>query len=185
MFTGIIEQTGQVTGIRNGTLTIRAKLPAKVGDSVAVNGVCLTVVANRAGKVRFDVLEETLRRTNFGALRAGSLVNMERPLRAAGRLDGHFVQGHVDGTGKVRSWKGEQLEIIAPVSLMKYVVEKGSIAIDGISLTVAAVGRNWFRVCIIPHTRQVTNLRARRVGEAVNLEIDILAKYVERLLRRR
>ena len=182
MFTGIIEQTGEVIAAGNGALRIRAKMPVRIGDSVAINGACLTVAGKRGTTLRFDVLEETVRRTNFGELRAGRLVNLERPLRADGRLDGHFVQGHVDGIGRVRRWEkaGNDyvLEVSVPRRLMKYFVEKGSVAIDGISLTVAGVGRDWIRAWIIPHTRAVTNLRARKVGDAVNLEVDILAKYV-------
>jgi riboflavin synthase len=193
MFTGIVEEAGEVAAIKPGRksteLTVRCKANARIGNSVAVNGACLTVVGRRGHALRFDVLNETIRRTNFGELQSGSLVNLERPLRADGHLDGHFVQGHVDGTGCVRRWekvgKDYVLEVTAPQALMKYVVEKGSIAVDGISLTVAGVGRDWFRIWIIPHTRVVTNLRARRVGEAVNLEVDILAKYVERILGRR
>jgi len=193
MFTGIVEETGQVVRIEPGKtsteLTIRAGKVARTlrrSDSIAINGVCLTVVAKRGRQVRFDVLNETLRRSNFGELRPGSLVNLERPLSAAGRLDGHFVQGHVDGTGVVRRFeavgKDYVLEVDSPRQLLRYIVEKGSIAIDGISLTVAGVGKNWIRVWIIPHTRAITNLRTRRIGEKVNLEVDILAKYVERAL---
>lgn len=193
MFTGIVEEAGEVVAIRPGRksteLTVRCQANARLGNSVAVNGACLTVVGKRGRALRFDVLNETIRRTNFGELQSGSLVNLERPLRADGHLDGHFVQGHVDGTGRVRRWekvgKDYVLEVTAPQALMKYVVEKGSIAVDGISLTVAGVGRDWFRIWIIPHTRVVTNLRSRQVGEAVNLEVDILAKYVERILGRR
>jgi riboflavin synthase len=173
-------------------LYIRAKSIVRglrVGNSVAVNGTCLTVVAKRGGLLKFDVLNETLRRTNLGAVKHSTLVNLERPLRADGRLDGHFVQGHVDGTGIVRRWdrvgKDYVLEIRTARPLMKYVVEKGSIAVDGISLTVAAVGNDWFRVWIIPHTREVTNLCQRRAGDKVNLEADILAKYVERSIKGR
>jgi riboflavin synthase len=193
MFTGIVEGTGEVVGIRPGRksteLVIRAPFAPRVGASIAVNGACLTVVARRGSRVQFDVLNETMRRTNFGALHTGSLVNLERPLRADARLDGHFVQGHVDATGRVRRWekvgKDYVLEVTAARSLMKYIVEKGSVAIDGISLTIAGLGRDWFRVWIIPHTRAVTNLRGRESGDAVNLEVDILAKYVEHLLHRR
>jgi riboflavin synthase len=192
MFTGIVEEAGTVASIKPGRksreLMVRGRMTARIGDSVAVNGACLTVVGKRGRQLRFDVLNETIRRTNFGELRAGSLVNLERPLRADGRLDGHFVQGHVDATGRVRRWekvgKDFVLEVAAPRSLMKYIVEKGSIAVDGISLTVAGVGRDWFRVWIIPHTWAVTNLRGRHVGEAVNLEVDILAKYVLKCLRK-
>ena len=196
MFTGIVEEAGQVEQIRAGKrsteLTVRAFRigPAlRVGNSVAVNGACLTVVGARRGVLKFDVLNETLQRTNLEFVQRGSLVNLERPLRADARLDGHFVLGHVDARGKVRRFerdgKDYVLDIKAPPSVMRYVVEKGSIAVDGISLTVASVGRNWFRIWIIPHTREVTNLQAYRVGTCVNLEADILGKYVEQLLGRR
>jgi riboflavin synthase len=196
MFTGIVEEAGRAERVSPGPksthLSIRAKSIPKglrVGNSVAVNGACLTVIAKRGGLLRFDVLNETLRRTNLGKVTRGALVNLERPLKADGRLDGHFVQGHVDGTGVVRRWeqvgKDYVLEINTPRALMKYIVEKGSIAIDGISLTVAAVGRDWFRVWIIPHTREVTNLAARREGDQVNLEADVLAKYVEKSIQGR
>lgn len=193
MFTGIVEEAGQVVslvpGRKSSELTLRARrivASLRTGSSIAVNGACLTVVAKRGRHLRFDILNETIRRTNFGTLRPGSLVNLERPLRADARLDGHFVQGHVDGTGTVRRWersgKDYVLEVVASWTLMKYMVEKGSIAIDGISLTVAGVGRDWFRVWIIPHTKSLTNLSVRQVGDTVNLEVDILAKYIERML---
>ena len=189
MFTGIVEEAAVVERIRPGRksteLDIRVRKVARrirAGNSLAVNGACLTVAAKRGGVLKFDVLNETLRRTNFGALKRGDLVNVERPLRADARLDGHFVQGHVDATGTVRRFervgKDYVLEVGGPRSLMKYIVEKGSIAVDGISLTVAGVGRDWFRVWIIPHTREVTTLVGRRVGDRGNLEVDILAKYV-------
>jgi riboflavin synthase len=192
MFTGIVEQAGRVEAVRNAELLVRAKKVSRglmPGSSVAVNGACLTVVAARAGVLKFDVLEETWRRTNLGMLAPGNLVNLERALRADARLDGHFVQGHVDGTGRVRRYERDGadyvLAVTAPATLMKYIVEKGSIAVDGISLTVAAVGRDWFRMCIIPQTRAVTNLAARRVGELMNLEVDVLAKYLEKLMKGR
>jgi riboflavin synthase len=196
MFTGIVEEAGEVVEITSGRksteLTVRARVilsSVRTGSSVAVNGACLTVVGRRGRLLRFDVLNETIRRTNFGELKPASLVNLERPLRADGRLDGHFVQGHVDATGRVRRWervgKDYVLEVVTPRVLMKYVVEKGSISVDGISLTVAGVGRDWFRIWIIPHTRAITNLSVRQIGETVNLEVDILAKYVEQMLRRR
>ena len=195
MFTGIVEEAGQVVSIRSGKrsteLTVRAPRIGRfshIGNSVAVNGACLTVVARRLGALRFDVLNETLQRTNLEFVQEGSLVNLERPLRANARLDGHFVLGHVDGRGKVRAFKREGkdyvLDVEAPPAVMRYVVEKGSIAIDGISLTVAGVHRNWFRVWIIPHTREITNLQACRGGDRVNLEADILGKYVEQLMRK-
>ena len=196
MFTGIVEEAGQVEQIRAGKrsteLTVRASRigsALRVGNSVAVNGACLTVVGARRSVLKFDVLNETLRRTNLESVQRGSLVNLERPLRADARLDGHFVLGHVDARGKVRRFecdgKDYVLDIEAPPAVMRYVVEKGSIAVDGISLTVAGVGRNWFRIWIIPHTREVTNLQAYRGGTCVNLEADVLGKYVEHLLGRR
>jgi riboflavin synthase len=196
MFTGIVEEAGVVEKIRAGKrsteLTVRAPKigrSLRVGNSVAVNGACLTVVGSGGGTLKFDVLAETLRRTNLEFVRSGSLVNLERPLRADARLDGHFVLGHVDARGTVRRFEREGkdyvLDVGAPVSVMRYVVEKGSIAVDGISLTVAGVGRNWFRIWIIPHTREVTNLRACREGDLVNLEADILGKYVDQLMGKR
>jgi riboflavin synthase len=196
MFTGIIEEAGRVEQIKAGkrSTELRVRAPRigrhlRVGNSIAVNGACLTVVGARAGVLHFDVLTETLRRTNLEFAKPGSLVNLERPLRADARLDGHFVLGHVDGRGKVRRFEREGkdyvLDITAPPSVMKYIVEKGSIAIDGISLTVADMGRDWFRIWIIPHTRAVTNLSSRKAGDVVNLEADVLGKYVERLLGRK
>ena len=196
MFTGIVEEAGRVEKIRTGKrsteLTVRAPKigrALRVGNSVAVNGACLTVVGTGRGVLRFDVLNETLERTNLKFVRTGSLVNLERPLRADARLDGHFVLGHVDGRGRVRRWervgKDYVLEVAAPAPVMRYIVEKGSVAIDGISLTVAGLGRGWFRIWIIPHTRNITNLRACRVQDTVNLEADILGKYVDQLLRGR
>ena len=195
MFTGIVEEAGQVVRIHSGKhsteLTVRAPTIGRslhTGNSVAVNGACLTVVARRGSAFRFDVLNETLERTNLEFVREGSLVNLERPLHANARLDGHFVLGHVDGRGKVRQFKREGkdyvLDVEAPSSIMRYVVEKGSIAVDGISLTVAGVHRNWFRIWIIQHTREITNLQGCRDGDHVNLEADILGKYVDQLMRR-
>jgi riboflavin synthase len=195
MFTGIIEEAGRIEQIRPGRksteLSVRARKVTRglrVGSSLAASGACLTVVGARRGVLKFDVLNETLRRTNFTALKRGDLVNLERPLRVDARLDGHFVQGHVDGVGVVRRFervaKDYALEVSAPRALMRYIVEKGSIAVDGISLTIAAAKRNWFRVWIIPHTREVTNLSRSRAGDLVNLEVDILAKYVEKCLKR-
>ena len=193
MFTGIVEEAGRAEKIRQGPKSTELLIRSgnigrglRIGNSVAVNGTCLTVVERRRSLLRFDVLNETLRRTNLGDVKRGTLVNLERPMRADGRFDGHIVQGHVDGTGVIRRYERSGadyvLEIKAPKSLMRYIVEKGSVAVDGISLTVAGVGRNWFRVWIIPHTRGVTNLRACRAGVIVNLEADILGKYVEQLL---
>jgi riboflavin synthase len=199
MFTGIVEETGSVDRIKPAAdaieLTVRAKVCArglKIGDSLAVNGCCLTVakLATRgAGKlIRFDLLQETGKRTNLQFVRSGSLVNLERSLAVGGRLDGHFVTGHIDGIGKITRWeksgRDHVLEIAAPKEVTRYLVPKGSIAVDGISLTVAGVRRGGFRVWIIPHTYQVTALRERAVGDAVNLEADILGKYVRQFLAR-
>ena len=174
-------------------LTIRADGIArgiKPGASVAVNGCCLTVVniSGRAGAklLRFDVLQESWKRTNLQFAKAGSLVNLERPLRANGELGGHFVTGHVDGVGRIVRWEksgaDRVLDITAPAEVMRYVIFKGSIAVDGISLTVAGVKKNQFRVWIIPHTFDITTLRERAVGDAVNLEADLLGKYVRKFI---
>lgn len=193
VFTGIIECSGEVAYVEvrpdGARFTLRAPSIAadtRVGDSLAVNGVCLTVVENLDSVLAFDAVTETLRRTNLGTLRAGDRVNLERPLRADGRFDGHIVQGHVDGTGTLSGLADEgnsrRIRITTSTDLLRYVVEKGSIAVDGISLTVAAVGPNSFEVVIIPHTWEVTSLSHRAVGDALNLEVDLVAKYVERLL---
>jgi riboflavin synthase len=191
MFTGIVEETGVVERIQSTAKSIELTVRVcgrglKIGDSLAVNGCCLTVVklATR-GKARFvqmDLLKETWQRTNLQFARAGSLVNLERSLRVGSRLGGHFVTGHIDGTGKIIRWeragKDHVLEIAAPPEVMKYIVFKGSIAVDGISLTVAGVAKKNFRIWIIPHTFGETALRERSVGSAVNLEADLLGKYV-------
>jgi len=196
MFTGIIEELGtlrKVTAARDGArLEVAAQVVlagARIGDSIAVNGVCLTVVEKRADQFAADVSAETLRRTSLKQARVGSRVNLERPLTPASRLGGHIVQGHVDGMGEFLEaqpvGEGYNVRIGFPPELGRYIVEKGSIAVDGISLTVAALGENWFEIAIIPHTWRVTNLSTLKRGEAVNLEVDILAKYVERLLEAR
>jgi riboflavin synthase len=200
MFTGIIEETGAVEKIERGEkpilLTVRVKSSArglKIGGSVAVNGCCLTATKiSSRGKfksVQFDLLQETRRRTNFQFLKSGSLVNLERPLRANAEFGGHFVTGHIDGVGKILRWEksgaDHVLEISAPENVMRYVIEKGSIAIDGISLTVAGVGKKSFCVWIIPHTLKATALRERKIGDAVNLEADLLGKCVEKFLTAR
>jgi riboflavin synthase len=208
VFTGIIEEIGEVTDVQvrgdDAVLTVRADVvhdDLAHGASIAVNGVCLTVVgwlADEAtsggttvgGTVRaaieFDVMGETLQRSVLGALSAGDQVNLERAVRADARLDGHVVQGHVDGTGTVLSRKpGTRWELVRfaiPSSLARFVAEKGSIAVDGVSLTVSAVGDDWFEVGLIPETLRATTLGARQPGDAVNLEVDVLAKYVARLL---
>jgi riboflavin synthase len=200
MFTGIVEEAGVIEQItpaeKSIEMTVRARVcgrGVKVGDSVAVNGCCLTVVKiaprGQAKLIQFDLLQESWQRTNFQFAKIGSLVNLERSLRANGELGGHFVTGHVDGLGKIVRWeragKDHLLDIAAPPDVMKYLVFKGSVAVDGISLTVAAVGKKDFRIWIIPHTFDVTVLRERRVGDAVNLEADLLGKYVERFLAAR
>ncbi|NOS71542.1 MAG: riboflavin synthase [Verrucomicrobia bacterium] len=197
MFTGIIEETGVVTAIKptkkSIALTIRAGKIArgiKLGASVAVNGCCLTVVkSSRRGSstlLSFDMLQESWRLTNLQFAAIGSLVNLERPLRADGELGGHFVTGHVDGLGKIVRWEksgaDHLLDISAPPEVMRYMIHKGSIAVDGISLTVAGVKKNEFRLWIIPHTFDVTTLRERAVGDAVNLEADLLGKYVHKFV---
>lgn len=192
MFTGIIEETGRVAAFVQGAdswqLQIAARLvPAevKLGDSVAVNGCCLTVTNFGAGHLWFDVLEETRRLTSFAQLAPGSLVNLERSLRADSRLGGHFVSGHVDLLGRIEVFeargKDHYLKVHAPGGFARYLVYKGSVAIDGISLTVADVAGDSFAVWLIPHTLAATNLRGKKAGDPVNLEFDVLAKYVEKI----
>ncbi len=197
MFTGIVEEAGRVERIQAGgrsiELTVQLKTCApglKVGASLAVNGCCLTVISlgrkANCRLARFDLLKETWNRTNLQFARVGSLVNLERPLRTDGNLGGHFVTGHIDGVGTIERWErsGQDhvLDIAAPAEVMRYVVFKGSIAVDGISLTVAGVTRKGFRIWIIPHTYEVTALRERKVGDAVNLEADLIGKYVEKFV---
>ncbi|MDW8052825.1 MAG: riboflavin synthase [Armatimonadota bacterium] len=194
MFTGLIEATGVVEAIQfsaegGARLAIRA-FPMQVGESLAVNGVCLTVQHAEGDTLFFDAVPETLRRTNLGDLRVGDLVNLERPLTPQSRLGGHFVQGHVDTTARLVEVREEGNAHVLKFQLedsqyMRYIVPKGSIAVDGISLTVVDVGEDWFTVWIIPHTWQVTNLRHKPIGARVNIETDILARYVERLLSAR
>ena len=197
MFTGIVEESGRVQSIKPDDsaihLVVRSDVCArglKVGGSLAVNGCCLTVVKTtgrgRERLLQFDLLAETRKGTNFRALRAGSAVNLERAVRVGGRMDGHFVTGHIDGLGKIIRWersgRDHVLDIHAPAGIMRYIIVKGSIAVDGISLTVAAVQAKSFRIWIIPHTLSVTALRERRIGDEVNLESDLLGKYVERFV---
>lgn len=193
MFTGLIETLGECLAIHPGVtgsrLTVRAPEimeGLKLGDSVAVNGCCLTVAVFGGERIEFDLLEETLRRTNLGSLALGSRVNLERALTPGSRMGGHFVQGHVDCTSQLL--RAEQaggdfrLEIALPEEFAMLAVFKGSIAIDGISLTIAELQKNSFSVCIIPHTLAVTTLALRHPGDTVNLEFDLLAKYVDRML---
>jgi len=193
MFTGIIEEVGMVRRITRSakgarlTITCRTVLEqTKIGDSIATNGLCLTVVDLEDGAFTADVMAESLRRSNLGSLQTGSLVHLERAMLANGRFDGHIVSGHIDGTGEVRSLRREDtavwVQIAPPSALLRYIVEKGSIAIDGISLTVAIVTATDFSVSVIPHTGEQTTLLRRRPGDRVNLECDIIGKYVEKLL---
>lgn len=193
MFTGIVEETGALVALQRheggGRLRIRGELvsqDAHLGDSIAVNGVCLTVTEINGAELAFDLLAETLSRTNLGDLTPGTLVNLERALPAQGRLGGHFVQGHIDCPSEILRWEpvgaDYRLDLALPPAFAAYVATKGSIAIDGISLTVAEVAEDRFTVWVIPHTLAVTNLRTRRAGDAVNLEFDLLAKYLERML---
>ena len=197
MFTGIVEETGVVKRIDPTAKSIRVAVQARlcgrstrVGDSVAVNGCCLTVVktsgTGASRLLEFDLLRETWTRTNLHAAWVGSAVNLERSLAVGDRLGGHFVTGHIDGTGRIRRWEkvGSDwlLEIGASPELMRYMLFKGAVAVDGISLTVAEVLDGCFRIWIIPHTNEVTALHERKVGDLVNLEADLLGKYVEKLL---
>jgi riboflavin synthase len=207
MFTGIIEGTGTVAALAaaadgNGArLEVEAPWLAgqlQLGESVAVNGCCLTVAEPTVAGFAADLVAETLRRTALGGLAAGAMVNLERPLALGGRLGGHLVQGHVDGVARVLGESGEalsappvpeagaragyELRIELSPQLERYVVEKGSIAVDGVSLTVAGVGPGWFAVALVPHTLEVTTLGGRRPGDPVQLEVDVVAKYVERLV---
>jgi len=191
LFTGIVEETGTIRSLRReskGALMVISapSIPAglHVGDSVAVNGVCLTVVSGAAESFACDLSSETLKRSSFGQTSSGKIVNLERPLVVGARLGGHFVQGHVDGVGRLVSshadGEGSRMRFSFPSELARHLVYKGSIAVDGISLTIASVERSSFDVAVIPHTLQTTNLKQLRVGDLVNLETDILAKYFER-----
>lgn len=191
LFTGIIEEVGTVRRMRTGGMTIAAKHimgDVKLGDSIAVNGVCLTVCEMSADSFSADVMPETLRRTNLGTLKVGSAVNLERAMAANGRFGGHIVSGHIDGTGTVVSLRKEGnatwVTISALPELLRYIVVKGSVAIDGISLTVAKVSQHDFSVSIIPHTGSETTLLHKKCGEQINLECDIVAKYIEKLCGR-
>ena len=181
MFTGIVRELGRVVAFDGARLLVEApQTIAELGDSVAIDGVCLTVVEHDGDLLAFDVVAETLDRTTLGALTTGEPVNVEPALRAGEPLGGHIVQGHVDGVGRVRS-VSEPVWIDAPADVLRYCVEKGSIAVDGVSLTVAALDDAGFAVALVPHTLAATTLGAAKPGAAVNLEVDVLAKYVERL----
>ncbi len=195
MFTGIVEGTGTVAALAAADDASGARLEVEApflagdlrpGESVAVNGCCLTVAQATAAGFAADLVAETLRRTALGGLAAGDLVNLERPMALGGRLGGHLVQGHVDGVARVLdrtpAGDGQEVRIELPAELERYVVEKGSVAVDGVSLTVAGVGPGWFAVALVPHTLEVTTLGRRRPGDPVQLEVDVVAKYVERLV---
>jgi len=196
MFTGIIEGTGTVAALATAADGSGARLEVEapwlagrlaVGESVAVNGCCVTVAAATAAGFAADLVAETLRRTALGGLAAGAVVNLERPMALGGRLGGHLVQGHVDGVAKVLDrtpvGDGQEVRFELPPELERYVVEKGSVAVDGVSLTVAGVGPGWFAVALVPHTLEVTTLGRRRPGDLIQLEVDVVAKYVERLVQ--
>ncbi|MFD9905725.1 riboflavin synthase [Streptomyces sp. NPDC059063] len=193
MFTGIVEELGEVTAVENLGDASRFRLRgpvvtdgAKHGDSIAVNGVCLTVVEHEGDEFTADVMAETLNRSSLGALAPGSRVNLERPTAVGARLGGHIVQGHVDGTGTIvdrkpsENW--ELVKVSLPADLARYVVEKGSITVDGVSLTVVDAGPDYFTISLIPTTLALTTLGVKQPGDPVNLEVDVIAKYVERLL---
>jgi riboflavin synthase len=196
MFTGIIEEVGKVTSIREerGTRRLAVSAPhltkeLKKGDSIAVSGVCLTAVAIKPDSVAFDLAEETWRRTSFSRLQAGALVNLELPIRADGRFGGHIIQGHVDGTGeflaldRIPGADDYRLRIRIPAELTRYAIFKGSLGIEGISLTVAGLKGREVTVAIIPHTWERTNLKSLKRGDPVNLEVDMIAKYVEKMMK--
>lgn len=194
MFTGIIEEIGEIQSIKKGEKSSRLSIKAnevlrdtKIGDSISTNGVCLTVTSISSSNFEADVMAETLRKSNLGHLKPLDRVNLERAVSIKGRLGGHIVSGHIDGVGKILSFIKEDnavwITIKAPLEILRYIVLKGSIAIDGVSLTVAYVDDEIFKVSIIPHTGEETILLKKRIGETVNLECDVIGKYVEKLLR--
>ena len=193
MFTGLVVEMGKLISLERtgGSARLTLQTPsvgaaAQIGDSIAVNGCCLTVTVRDGERVSFDLLAETLRLTNLGALFPGTKVNLEPALSAGAKLGGHFVQGHVDGTGEVIAWEPHgqdyKLEVGVPAEMHRLIIPRGSITIDGISLTAAEIGKDSVTAWITPHTRAVTNLLSTKAGHRVNLEIDMLAKYVEQLL---
>lgn len=193
MFTGIVERMGVVARADRSDTGMRFAVTAdglalEVGDSIAVNGVCLTAVAVHEGGFEADVVLETLALTNLGVLEIDDGVNLERPMAADGRFDGHIVQGHVDGVGEVTAVEpegdGRRITVRAPAELARYIAHKGSISVDGISLTVASVADTEFSIALIPHTLEVTNMGSRSPGDRVNLEVDVIAKYVERMMEK-
>ncbi|HOO05810.1 MAG TPA: riboflavin synthase [Ruminococcus sp.] len=194
MFTGLIEETGKVSSLRRGGNSSFIRIQAEkvlegtvTGDSIAVNGVCLTVTEMGGGWFQADVMNETLARSSLGSLKPGDLVNLERAMAAGGRFGGHIVSGHIDGTGTVTDIKNDGIAvwytITADPQILRYIVEKGSVALDGISLTVAKVTAESFSVSVIPHTAEVTTLSKRKTGDKINIENDIIGKYVEKLMK--
>ncbi len=194
MFTGIVEEVGKIITIKKGIKSCQLEISAskvlentKIGDSIAVNGICLTATSISKNCFSADVMAETLRRTALSSLKSGSSVNLERAMAADGRFGGHIVSGHIDGTGIISAFKNEDNAVWVTVSseqnILKYVVEKGSIAIDGISLTVTEVTDKFFKVSIIPHTQNETTLLMKKTGDRVNLECDIVGKYVEKFMK--
>jgi len=194
MFTGLIEEIGEIKSIQKGVKSARINIKAtkilqgtKIGDSINTNGVCLTITEFTKNSFSVDVMAETIRSSNLGELKPGYTVNLERALRASDRLGGHIVSGHIDGTGTIVDFYKEDnatwVSVETTVDILKYIVHKGSITIDGISLTVAYVDENVFKVSIIPHTMDETTLVLKKIGDKVNLECDMLAKYVEKLLK--
>jgi riboflavin synthase len=185
MFTGLVREVGTVVSFEDGRLRIESAIAAAIGDSVAIDGVCLTVVDGDRKTLAFDAVPETLARTTLGSLRPGEPVNLESALKAGEALGGHYVQGHVDGVGRIRSVEpegdGQRVWVEAPPEILRYCVEKGSIAVDGVSLTVADLDDDGFAVALVPHTLAVTTLGRVATGDEVNLESDVLAKYVEKL----
>lgn len=193
MFTGIVEEIGLVKEVVYGSKSIKLTIKCekimddvKIGDSIAVNGICLTVASLDNGVFTADVMPQTMRKTNLGSLRAGEKVNLERALRPVDRMGGHVVSGHIDGTGVILSKEKEDnaiwLEISAPSDILKYIVVRGSVALDGVSLTAAYVDENCFKVSLIPHTASVTILGSKKPGDRINIECDMLGKYVEKLM---
>ena len=185
MFTGLVREVGTVVSFEDGRLRIESAIAAAIGDSVAIDGVCLTVVDGDRKTLAFDAVPETLARTTLGSLRPGEPVNLEPALKAGEALGGHYVQGHVDGVGRIRSVEpegdGQRVWVEASPEILRYCVEKGSIAVDGVSLTVADLDDDGFAVALVPHTLAVTTLGRVATGDEVNLESDVLAKYVEKL----
>jgi riboflavin synthase len=187
MFTGLVREVGRIASFEDGRLRIESQLAAAIGDSVSINGCCLTVVDGDRSTLAFDAVPETLARTTLGRLEPGTNVNVEPALKAGEALGGHYVQGHVDGVGRVRTVEpegdGNRVWFDGPEDVLRYCVEKGSVTVDGVSLTVAGLDDEGFAVALVPHTLAVTTLGSLQPGSEVNLEVDVLAKYVERLTR--